>query len=106
MKEKVNVRRAALLHLRAIKELHKVSSKFFPIMTLYCLFSAITPYITVFFSAQILKELATLRRAEQLWRWVLISMLVVGIATFLDAGLKRRCETLLDDLWGRNPVHP
>lgn len=104
MKEKVNVRRAALLHLRAIKELHKVSSKFFPIMTLYCLFSAITPYITVFFSAQILKELATLRRAEQLWRWVLISMLVVGIATFLDAGLKRRCETLLDDLWGRKEI--
>lgn len=104
MKEKVNVRRAALLHLRAIKELHKVSSKFFPILTLHCMFGAITPYITVFFSAQILKELATLRRADNLWRWVFISVLGVGIAALLNAGLKRRCETLLDDLWGRKEI--
>ena len=57
MKEKVNMRHAVTIHLRGIKELHKVSSGFFPVLTLHCIVSAITPYITVFFSAQILKEL-------------------------------------------------
>ena len=66
MKEKVNMRNAAALQLRGIKELHKVSPKFFPLLTVYSIFSAITPYVTVFFSAQILKELATLRREESL----------------------------------------
>ena len=64
MKEKVNMRHAVTIHLRGIKELHKVSPGFFPVLTLHCIVSAVTPYITVFFSAQILKELATLRRAE------------------------------------------
>ena len=58
MKDKVNMRHAVASHLRGIKELHKVSPRFFPILTLHCIVSAVTPYITVFFSAQILKELA------------------------------------------------
>ena len=62
MKEKVTIRHAVSSHLRGIKELHKVSPKFFPLLTLHCFFSAIFPYISVFFSAQILTELATLRR--------------------------------------------
>lgn len=64
MKEKVTIRHAVSSHLRGIKELHKVSPKFFPLLTLHCFFSAIFPYISVFFSAQILTELATLRRAD------------------------------------------
>ena len=73
MKEKVTIRHAVSSHLRGIKELHKVSPKFFPLLTLHCFFSAIFPYISVFFSAQILTELATLRRADILWKWVVYS---------------------------------
>ena len=51
MKEKVNMRNAFALHMRGIKELHTVSPKFFPLLTVYSIFSAITPYITVFFTA-------------------------------------------------------
>ncbi len=68
------MRNAAALQLRGIKELHKVSPKFFPLLTVYSIFSAITPYVTVFFSAQILKELATLRREESLWQWVTVAV--------------------------------
>ena len=50
MKETVNMRNASALQLRGIKELHKVSPKFFPLLTVYSIFSAITPYVTVFFS--------------------------------------------------------
>lgn len=104
MKEKINLRHAVALHLRGIKELHKVSPKFFPILTLHCIVSAITPYITIFFSAQILKELATLRRADILWKWVLISVLCVGMVSVFKAVLQRRYGTMFSDLWGRKEI--
>ena len=104
MKEKVSMRHAVASHLRGIKELHKVSPKFFPILTLYCIVSAVTPYLTVFFSAQILKELATLRRADILWKWVIASVICVGVASILNAILQRRYGTLYSDLWGRKEI--
>ena len=104
MKEKTNMRHAVASHLRGIKELHKVSPKFFPLLTLFCVVSAVTPYVTVFFSAQILKELATLRRADILWKWIIASVLCVGVASVLKALLQRRCNTLLSDLWGRKEI--
>lgn len=103
-KEKIKMRHAVVLHLRAIKELHKVSPKFFPILTLYCIVSAITPYITVFFSAQILKELATVRRADILWKWVFASVVCVGVASVLKAILHRHYDTMYNDLWGRKEI--
>ena len=104
MKEKVSIRHAVSSHLRGIKELHKVSPKFFPLLTLHCIFSAIFPYITVLFSAKILKELATLRRADVLWKWVIAGVLCVGLVSILKALLERRYNTMLSDLWGRKEI--
>lgn len=54
MKEKVTIRHAVSSHLRGIKELHKVSPKFFPLLTLHCFFSAIFPlYLGFLFSTDI-----------------------------------------------------
>lgn len=99
MKGNGNMRRAAAVHLRAVNELRKVSPKFFPVLTLDCILSAVTPYITVFFSAQILKELALARRAEVLWQWVIVSVLCGGAAAIAKAVLHRRYGTLLNDLY-------
>ena len=104
MKERTTLRRAAAVHLRAIRELHRVTPQHFPVLTLYCLFGAITPYVTVFFSARVLTELATLRRAEILWRWVLAGVLCTGFAAIAKAALHRRCNTLLNDLYGRKEM--
>ena len=104
MKENITIRHAISSHLRGIKELHKVSPKFFPLLTGYCFFGAVFPYITVFFSAQVLKELATLRRSDFLWRWVIASVVCVGIVSILKAILSRRYNTLLSDLWGRKEI--
>ena len=104
MKERTTLRRAAAVHLRAIRELHRVTPQHFPVLTLYCLFGAITPYVTVFFSARVLTELATLRRAEILWRWVLAGVLCTGFAAIAKAALYRRCNTLLNDLYGRKEM--
>ena len=104
MKERTTLRRAAAVHLRAIRELHRVTPQHFPVLTLYCLFGAITPYVTVFFSARVLTELATLRREEILWRWVLAGVLCTGFAAIAKAALYRRCNTLLNDLYGRKEM--
>ena len=104
MREKGALRHAVAAHLRAVRVLHKVSPRFFPLRTFSSLFSAVSPYVTVFFSARILRELATLRRVDVLWRWVLAGVLCVGVVNALGAVLQRRYETLLSDLWGRKEI--
>lgn len=104
MKSKEKMRHAVSVQMRGVRELHRVSPKFFPLLTLYCLFSSIAPYVTVFFSAQILKELAVLRRADVLWKWVVAGVLCVGVVSLLGAVLRRRYNTLLTDLWGRKEI--
>ena len=104
MKRTENLQKTAALNLRAIRVLHRVSPRFFPVLTLYCIFNAITPYVTVFFSARILRELAVLRREEMLWRWVLAGVLCTAAAAMGKALLERRYNTLLSDLVGRKEI--
>ena len=92
------------VHKRGLQELHKVSPKLFPLITLSAIVSALIPYVTVFFSAQILKELAMERRADVLWQWVIVSVLSMGAMAILSAFLKRRFETLYNDVWGRKEI--
>ena len=104
MKEKTTMRHAAAMHLRTIRELHQVTPSFFHVLTLYCIFDAILPYVTVFFFARILTELATLRRAEILWRWVFAGVLCTGLGAIAKAVLFRRYQSLLNDLYGRKEI--
>ena len=62
------------------------------------------PLYLGFLSAQILTELATLRRADILWKWVIAGVLCVGVVSILKAFLQRRYNTLLNDLWGRKEI--
>ena len=105
MKEKkVTLRHALKAHIRAMKELHSVSPRFFPVITLYSVVLALTPYVTVYFSAQILKELALLRREEVLWKWVIATTLCIGLFAILKAILNQHQEMLYDDLYGRKDI--
>ncbi len=104
MNKNISLRKAFALHLRAVKELHKISPKFFVILTLYCIIGAVAPYVTVFFSAKILSELALLRRADVLWKWVFFGVLSMGMVSLLKALLYRRYTTLLNDLYGRKEI--
>ena len=99
MKENVTMRHAAAMHLRAVRELHQVTPSFFPVLTLYCIFDAMLPYVTVFFSARILTELAVLRRAEILWQWVFAGVVCTGLGAIAKAMLFRRYHSLLNDLY-------
>ena len=101
---KMKLSRVLAVHKRGLQELHKVTPKLFPIITLSAVVSAVIPYATVFFSAQILKELALLRRADVLWQWVIIGVTSTGLLAVAHAFLQRRYETLVNDVWGRKEI--
>ena len=92
------------MELRAIRTLHPVNPKFFPVVTVKALLTAWLPYVTVYLSARILSELSGQRRPEVLWKWVIVTVIVTGLMTLLRGFFKEREETLLDDIWGRKEI--
>ena len=104
MEKKIKLGHALSSHLRAAKQLHKISPKFFLVTALYSFTATLTPYVAVFFSAQVLKELALLRRADVLWQWVIAGVLCTGLFAVLKAFFYQRNETLFDDLYGRKEI--
>ena len=105
MKEKnISLKNALLLHVRAMRELHKVTPAYLPTATGAAFVEALVPYVTVYFSAKILEELALFRREEVLKNWVVASLLGIGIFIILKVILEQHEETLLDDLWGRKDM--
>ena len=101
---KMSISRVLSAHKRGVQELHKVTPKLFPVITLTAVLSALIPYVTVFFSAQILKELALLRRADVLWKWVIAGVAVTGTLAIANAFLHQRYASLFDDVWGRKEI--
>lgn len=104
MEKKINMRHALAVNLRAAKELHRVNPKVFLMLTLCSIVTAVLPYITVYFSAQILKELALLRRPEILRNWAITGVFCIGLVSALKALLNQRAETVYDDLYGRKEI--
>lgn len=79
--------------IRAIRMLHGVTPQFFPIVTLNAIVKAVLPYATVFLSARILTELATLRRPNVLWKWVIVSILATALLSVLRSFFMEREES-------------
>lgn len=104
MKEKNVFSRIVSAHLRGMKELHKISHRLFPTLILYAVLRGIIPYVTVFFSAQILTELSESCRADILWKWTAASVAVIGILSALKAVAHRHFEALNADVWGRKEI--
>lgn len=102
--KKVSMKKVLQLHWRGAKALHRVTPRYFPVCTLSAAVSAMTPYVAVFFSAQILKELSGLKRPDVLWTWVAVGILCTGLCAILGAFLSRRSETLFDEMYGRKEL--
>lgn len=58
------------LNLRALRDTERYVPGRIPCAALNAAFNALSPYVTVWLSAQIINELATLRRPDMLLRWV------------------------------------
>lgn len=101
---KKNLSHILFVHKRGMRELHKISPKHFPLITLSAAVSALTPYATVFCSAQILKELTLSRRADVLWHWVILGVAITGVLAIIRVLLQQRYATLFSDVYGRKEI--
>ena len=83
--ERVTLREAVRLHTRAFRMLNGYCPGYYLFMALKTVLTSIIPYVTVFFSARIIDELAGLRRPEMLGRWVLLTLLIDAALGLLSA---------------------
>lgn len=94
MKHKKKWQRAIRLHLWAAKVWWKIDARLFLSTALFAVTEAVTPYITVFFSAQIINALAENREAAAIWRWVILTVCAGAGLKLLSAALERWKETV------------
>lgn len=84
---KVTFREAFVLHKRAFRILNRKCPGLF-LSTLLCsVVKAVTPYVGIYLSAQIVNELAGSRNLSMLWKLVLITMASGFVLALMNAGL-------------------
>ena len=88
--ERVPLREAVRLHRRAFQMLSGYCPGFFLFTALKAVVSSVIPYVTVFFSARIIDELAGLRRPDMLWRWVRLTILTDAALGLISAVLNKQ----------------
>lgn len=86
---KTTLREAFSIQARSFRLIHQYCPGCFLASALHATVSALGPYVTVWFSAQIINELAGLRRAEVLWPLVLLTLSTGAFITFLTGALLR-----------------
>ena len=104
MKSQANepsLREAVLLNYRAAKDIARFCPKLFPYLAAHSVLSGVSPYVPIFFTARILNEIATLRRAEVLWRWIIAAVIVNVLISALTQFLLRRREVQVEMCWQR-----
>lgn len=87
--KKLRFRAAWKLQCRAMRDIHALDRWLFPSIALEKLVSAVTPFVLIYLSAQILNELAGARRADVLWSRVWICVAAGGVLALLKAVLGR-----------------
>lgn len=87
--DKTTLRETWQIHLRAYKDIRHFCPGVFGVTALHSIVKAVTPYVTVFFSARIINELAGLRRVEELVHLVLVALVSIGMMTLITGLLQR-----------------
>ena len=87
--DRVSFREAYKVNSRALKLINHHCPGMFLAIFLHAAFSAILPYISIYFSARIINELAGLRRADILMKWIVAELLIVTVFKLITAGLER-----------------
>lgn len=104
MANKTNWKDILSLHFRALKDVDRYVPGRIPCMVIQKLTEALSPYITVWLSAQFINELATLRRKDILIQWALWTLAVsavLGLAKALLSGWERSLDTRYNPLKDR-----
>ena len=95
------LRDAFRLNLRAAKDIAHYCPKLFPYLAAHSVLSGVGPYVPVFFTARIVNEISTLRRADVLWKWITAAVILNLAVLALNAFLLRRREVQVEMCWQR-----
>ena len=94
--DKTTLRETWQIHWRAYKDIRHFCPGVFAVTAAHSIAKALSPYITVFFSARIINELAGLRRAEELTRLVMTALVCMAAMTLLTGLLLRWRSSIAD----------
>lgn len=92
------------LHFRALKDIERYVPGRIPCMVIQNVVEALSPYLTVWLSAQFINELATLRRKDVLLRWIIWTLVITavcGIAKALLNGWNRSLDSRYNPMKNR-----
>lgn len=89
------------LQFRAMRDIHRLDPWFLLSVALEKIVSAVIPFVLIYFSAQILNELAGFRRADVIWMWVWLSVAVSGLLAMLKAVFTRWMSVHKELSWSR-----
>ena len=85
MNEKMTFKKALSLTWRCVKDVNRYVPGRIVAVLLAAVLKALTPYVTIWFSAQLINELAGLRRPEILTRWALLTVVLTAGMALLSA---------------------
>lgn len=87
--ETVSMKEILCLTFRTISDINRFSPGYMPSMILNGIFSAVSPFVTVYLSALLINELAGSRRPEEIWKLVAITVSVTSLLALIDYLLRR-----------------
>ncbi|MGN0507276.1 MAG: ABC transporter ATP-binding protein [Lachnospiraceae bacterium] len=94
IEETFSLKQALRLHLWAAKIWWKIQPSLFLSTGLFALCETLTPYVTIWLSAQIINELSGRRNAAVLWQLVVVTVFTTAVLSVLSACLKRWREAV------------
>ena len=93
MEREIDRKQAVLAEIRGLKLIGAYAPGLIPSTVLQSLVTALSPYATIWLSAQLLEELAGPCRANILWKWVIATLAVTATMGIMSALLKRWYDT-------------
>lgn len=97
----MKTRKMLQLHLRGLKDLNGKCPQLIPSIFASAIITALSPYVTVWFSARLLGELSASRRPEVLGRWAVLTVVSLGLMALLTALADRWWECVKENTWYR-----
>ncbi len=85
----LTTKEAVAITLRCIKDINRYVPGRIPAMVLQYAVAALKPYVTIWFSAQLINELAGQRRADELWKWAFLTIAMTALVSLIYAIISR-----------------
>ena len=89
MKKTMTMRKSLSLTGRCLRDIHRICPGRICSVLLVAMLQGLTPYVTIWFSAQLINELSGLRRPELLTQWVLLTLGVTVLLALLTEAAYR-----------------